>query len=84
MRLSSAVIPLLVVVLGLLIGIQWLLLPDPSRRNYEFLPNMVESVAHDAQGPPVSLADGTAVDLRPPLGAVARTSSRRAARARGQ
>ena len=26
------------------IGLHWLVLPDPSRRNWEFLPEMVESV----------------------------------------
>ena len=45
---------------------------DPDRRNYEFMPNMVESVARDAQSPPLVLADGTAVDMRVPRGSVAR------------
>ena len=34
---------LLALVLGTLIALHWLILPDPSRRNLEFLPDMVES-----------------------------------------
>jgi len=68
---SVALIILLVVVLAGLIGLHWIILPDPSRRNYEFLPGMVESVAHDAQSPALR-ADGTRIDLRPPRGSVAR------------
>jgi mono/diheme cytochrome c family protein len=63
---------LLAALLLALIGLQWVILPDPSRRNYEFLPGMVESAALDAQSPPVSLPDGTVLDLRSPPGAVAR------------
>jgi len=63
---------LLVLVLAGMIGVQWLLLPDPSRRNWEFLPDMVESPARGAQAPVPTLADGTVVDLRPPAGSVAR------------
>jgi mono/diheme cytochrome c family protein len=55
-----------------LIVVQWLIQPDPSRRNYEFFPNMVESVARDAQNPPLVLDDGTIVDRRIPPGSVAR------------
>jgi len=72
MRGSAVIIGLLVVVLAALIGAHWLILPDPSRRNYEFFPDMVESVARDAQGPPVVLDDGVTLDLRPPPGSVAR------------
>ena len=65
-----------VVVLALslasLIGLQWLILPDPYRRNYEFFPNMVESVARDAQNSPLVLDDGALVDRRVPPGSVAR------------
>ena len=63
---------LLVLVLAGLIAVQWLLLPDPSRRNWEFLPDMVESPARGAQAPVPALADGTVVDLRPPPGSVAK------------
>jgi mono/diheme cytochrome c family protein len=72
MKGSAVVIGLLVAVLAVLIGAHWLILPDPSQRNYEFLPNMVESYARDAQEPPPLLDDRTALDLRPPEGSVAR------------
>jgi mono/diheme cytochrome c family protein len=63
---------LLALVLVALIGLHWLILPDPSRRNYEFLPGMVESAALDAQNPAVRLPDGSFVDLRSPSGSIAR------------
>jgi mono/diheme cytochrome c family protein len=72
MKGSVTVIGLLLIALVVLIGTHWLILPDPSRRNYEFFPNMVESYARDAQSPPLLLDDGTALDLRPPEGSVAR------------
>ena len=72
MRGDVALIVLLVCVLGVLIGLHWLVLPDPSRRNFEFLPDMVESVPRVAQSPPTVLDDGTIVDYRPPQGTVAR------------
>lgn len=62
---------LLMLILAALIGVHWLVLPDPSRRNSEFLPDMVVSVARDAQTPGPLLADGTTVDFRPPPGSVA-------------
>ena len=72
MKGSIAIILLLSVVILVLIGLHWVVLPDPSQRNYEFLPDMVESVARDAQSPAMTLDDGTAVDLRPPPGSIAR------------
>jgi len=72
MKGGITVIGLLVIALAGLIGAHWLILPDPSQRNYEFFPNMVESYAHDAQSLPPLLDDGTALDLRPPVGSVAR------------
>ena len=63
---------LLVLLLAGLIGLHWLVLPDHSRRNYEFLPDMVESVAHDSQTAVPALSDGSPIDLRPPEGSVAR------------
>jgi len=63
---------LLLVLLAVLIGAHWLVLPDPSRRNDELMPDMVVSVAHDAQFPAPVLSDGTLVDLRPPEGSVVR------------
>jgi len=62
---------MLMVLLAALIGLHWLVLPDPSRRNFEFLPGMVESIPHDAQSEPPLLGDGTVVDLRPPAGSIA-------------
>jgi mono/diheme cytochrome c family protein len=72
MKGSVALNLLLVLILASLIGVHWLVLPDPSRRNKEFLPDMVVSVARDAQTPGPRLADGTVVDFRPPAGSVAR------------
>ena len=72
MKGGVTIIGLLVVALAGLIGAHWLILPDPSQRNYEFFPNMVESYARDAQSPPPLLDDGTVLDFRPPAGSVAR------------
>jgi len=72
MRGDVALIVLLVCVLGVLIGLHWVVLPDPSRRNFEFLPDMVESIPRVGQSPPTVLDDGTRVDYRPPQGTVAR------------
>jgi len=72
MKGSATTIGLLVVILAVLIGTHWLVLPDPSQRNYEFFPNMVESVARDAQNPPQVFDDGTSLDFRPAPGTVAR------------
>ncbi len=63
---------LLLLILAGLIALHWAVLPDPSRRNYEFLPDMVESVPRDAQAQVPGLADGTVLDLRPPPGSIAR------------
>jgi mono/diheme cytochrome c family protein len=63
---------LLALILAGLIGMHALIERDPDRRNYEFMPNMIESVARDAQSPPLVLPDGTAVDMRTPHGSVAR------------
>lgn len=63
---------MLMLVLGGLIGLHWVVRTDASRRNYEFLPDMVESVAHDAQTAAPLLADGTAIDLRPPADSIVR------------
>lgn len=72
MKSDDALILLLVVVLAGIVGLHWLILPDASRRNYQLLPDMVESVAHDAQRPAPLLADGSRLDLRPPPHSVAR------------
>ena len=63
---------ILTLILAGVIGMHFLIERDPDRRNYEFMPNMIESVARDAQSPPLVLADGTAVDMRVPRGSVAR------------
>jgi len=63
---------LLILVLAGLISLHWVILPDPSRRNYEIMPDMVHSLARDAQTAVTSLPDGTPLDLRPPDGAIAR------------
>ncbi len=69
---SRIVVVALALCLVTLIAVQWLILPDPNRRNYEFFPNMVESVARDAQNSALVLDDGTVVDRRVPPGSVAR------------
>ncbi len=71
MKSSVTLNLLLVLILAVLIGAHWLVLPDPSRRNYEFLPDMVDSLAHDAQAPAPLIA-GATLDLRPPTGSIAR------------
>lgn len=63
---------LLLVILSIVVGLHWVVLPDPSRRNYEFLPDMMESVPRNAQAQAPALADGTVLDLRPPTGSIAR------------
>ena len=71
-RGSAALNLLLVLILASLIALHWVILRDPSQRNYEFLPDMVESVPRDAQAPVTALAGGSVLDLRPPAGAIAR------------
>lgn len=72
MKGGTVVVGVLMIALATLIGAHWWVLPDPSRRNWEFFPDMVESAAVDAQSPAFVLADGTPVDLRPAPGTVAR------------
>lgn len=72
MKGSTVIIGLLVLLLSGLVAAHWLIQPDPSRRNYEFFPNMVESYARDAQSPTLVLDDGTALDMLPPEGSIAR------------
>ncbi|MBD3869383.1 MAG: cytochrome c [Acidobacteria bacterium] len=45
---------------------------DPTRRNLQYFPNMVNSLAHEAQAAPPVLDPDRNIDLRPPEGAVAR------------
>lgn len=72
--MSGRVVINLMLVFGLagLISLHWVILPDPSQRNYEILPDMVHSPAHAAQTAVTALPDGTPLDLRPPAGAIAR------------
>jgi len=72
MKGNAAIVGLLTLILAALVGVHWLVLPDPSQRNWEFFPNMVESVALDAQSPTMVLDDGTVLDRRPAPGSVAR------------
>jgi len=63
---------LLVVVLLALVGAHAAIPSDPTRRNLQFFPNMVDSLAHEAQAPVPALDPDREFDLRPPEGAVAR------------
>ncbi len=55
-----------------LVGAHWAMPSDPTVRNFHFMPDMVDSVAYEAQAPPPQLAAGLTLDLRPPEGSVAR------------
>lgn len=48
-----------------LLSLHWFLRPDPARRNYEFLPDMAESVAYDSYAVNVNFRDGRT--LRDPV-----------------
>jgi len=68
-----ALVNLLLAVLLVLLAAAHMAIPtDPTKRNYHFFPNMVESLAHEAQGRVPLFEDGRRVDLRPPVGAIAR------------
>ncbi len=69
---SARVNVALALLLGLIVAAHWAVPPAPTQRNFHFFPDMVNSPAHEAQAPAPLLASGTAVDLRPPEGAVAR------------
>jgi mono/diheme cytochrome c family protein len=62
----------LLMVLGAFVGAHWLVLPDPSQRNYDFLPDMVASPALDTQYPARIDGAGAPLDLRPAEGSIAR------------
>ncbi len=62
----------LAVLLGLIIAAHWAVPSEPTQRNFHFFPDMVDSLAYEAQAPAPLLASGMAVDLRPPEGSVAR------------
>ncbi len=62
----------LALLLGLIVAAHWAVPSAPTQRNFHFFPDMVDSLAHEAQAPAPLLATGLAVDLRPPEGSVAR------------
>jgi mono/diheme cytochrome c family protein len=72
MRAHAVLIVLLVLTLFILVGLHWVVLPDPSRRNYQFLPNMVESVPRGAQSPQTIRDEHARPDYRPAPGSIAR------------
>ncbi len=72
MSTATRVNVVLAVLLGLIIAAHWVLPSAPTQRNFHFFPDMVDSLAHEAQAPAPRLASGMAVDLRPPEGSVAR------------
>ena len=65
-------IALLLAALGLVIG-NWALLPDRTRPNYEFLPDMAHAPRYNAFAPNPEFADGQTLQLPPP-GSIARGS----------
>jgi len=72
MKQSTMWIMFLGLVLLGLVALNFGLGIDPERRNYEFLPNMVDSVAFDAQSDFDLVQAGVPVDLRPPEGSIPR------------
>jgi mono/diheme cytochrome c family protein len=64
---------LLLAILLLVLAAVHLAIPsDPEKRNFQYFPNLVNSVAHEAQAPVPVFEDGRKIDLRPPVGSVAR------------
>lgn len=55
----------------LILGLSWVLKPEPSVRNYRVLPNMADSVAYDAQAPSPVFPDGLTLRT-PPMGTISR------------
>ncbi len=72
MRASVRLNLVLFVVLAVLVAAHWAMPSDPTQRNFHFFPNMVDSLAHEAQAPAPVLASGFQLDLQPPAGSVAR------------
>lgn len=60
---------LLAVLLVVLVAAHWAVPSDQTKRNFHFVPNMVDSLAHEAQA---AARVDFALDLRPPEGSVAR------------
>lgn len=61
----------LALALAALVGLHLALAPEPTERNLEFLPEMVDSVAHDAFSPSPVFADGKTLQ-EPPGGTIPR------------
>ena len=56
----------------LLVAAHWAVQPNHTERNYHFLPDMVDSVAYEAQAPVPAVSGEFELDFRPPEGSVAR------------
>ena len=63
---------LLLLVLIVLVAAHWALPSDQTKRNFYFMPNMVDSPAYEAQAPTPFVDTEFSIDLRPPDGSVAR------------
>ncbi len=59
----------LAAILAVLVGLNWAIPSDPTRRTARYFPDMADSLALESQAPP---AVDAAVDLRPPEGSIAR------------
>jgi mono/diheme cytochrome c family protein len=62
----------LAAILLVLVAAHWALPSDPTQRNFHYFPNMVDSLAHEAQAPVPDVAETFVIDLRAPEGSVAR------------
>ncbi len=62
----------LAAILLVLVAAHWALPSDPTQRNFHYFPNMVDSLAHEAQAPVPELTDSFSIDLRAPEGSIAR------------
>lgn len=62
---------LLLITLALVLGLNFLIRPDPTHRNYEVMAEMVNSVAYESQAPNPNVPGGTAA-LLPVHGTIAR------------
>lgn len=62
----------LAVVFVLLVAAHWAVQPNQTQRNYHFLPDMVNSIAYEAQAPVPAVGGDIDLDFRPPEGSVAR------------
>ncbi len=70
MSINSTNVPLLIVVIGIF-ALNWLLKPDITQRNYEFLPEMVYSVPYDTYSDNPVFPDGKTLQ-RPVEGTIPR------------